>query len=62
MDFFVKLKNCKASYDLYLRLKEYDANVTDLGEVVYVYANGVTLGEYDELEHICGEYGDIESE
>lgn len=53
--------NCTKSHDLYIRLREYDANVIDCGEKgTFVFAGALTDGEYNEMVEICKKFGDLE--
>ena len=59
MYFDVALKNCTDSRALYLEVKKYGLNVTDLGHTVYVYGQ-IDEEDEDTLIRICVRYGDIE--
>lgn len=60
MTLSVVLYGCNRSYELYMRLKEYDANVTDMADKgVFIYASGLTQGEYDEIIAICNQFGEL---
>ena len=59
MNVYVTVKPRVQSRELYEKLLPYKANVTDLGDKVYVYAE-IDIRE-DAVEHIlaiCKEYGD----
>ena len=59
MNVYVTVKPRVESRELYERLRPYDANVTDVGDKVYVYTE-IDIRE-DAVEHIiaiCKEYGD----
>lgn len=59
MNVYITIKPRAKSRELYERLRCYDANVTDLGDKVYVYTT-IDIRE-DAIEHItkiCNEYGD----
>ena len=59
MKVYITIKPRAKSRELYERLRCYEANVTDLGDKVYVYTT-IDIRE-DAIEHItkiCREYGD----
>lgn len=59
MNVYITVKPRAKSRELYDRLLPYKANVTDLGDKIYVYTE-IDIRE-DAIEHIlriCKEYGD----
>ena len=45
------------SHELYNDLRMYDVNVTDMGIVVHVYKNGITMNQINDVIAICEKHG-----
>lgn len=59
MDVYVTIKPRAKSRELYERLRQYGANVTDLGDTVYVYTKiDIREDSIGKILGICNEYGD----
>lgn len=59
MDVNITVKPRVKSRELYERLKSFNANVTDLGNVVYVYTKiDIREDAIEKILKICREYGD----
>lgn len=57
---WVTIKTRINSLELYKRLQRFNANVTDLGDTVYIYAQ-IEASEilFEDFLGICREYGDL---
>ena len=61
MSVSIVITGCTESYKLYERLEKYNANVTDLGDKVYVTLKIDIRNELiEKVLEVCHEFGDCE--
>lgn len=61
MDVYITVKPKSKSRELYERLQPFKANVTDLGDKVYVYTEiDIREDAIEKILDICHEYGECE--